>query len=71
MTEEQKFNQRLYEASLKALKDNGVPWEIADPASAVGARDDGSKPNFGRTPQDQEVVHEAVRYLNLHWNKEE
>ena len=65
------FNQELYQASLKALTDNGVPIEIAVPASSVVARDDGSKPDFGRTPQDQEVVKEAVTYLNARWKEEE
>ena len=65
------FNHNLYVASRESLIENGVPWEIADVASAVVARDDSDKPNLGRTPEDLEVVHEAVKYLNAFWQKEE
>ncbi len=64
------FNEQLYQASVKALKDNGVPWEIAEAASAVVARDDTDKPNLGRTPEDQEVVNQAVTYLNARVEEE-
>lgn len=30
------FNQNLYDASVKALTDNGVPEELAEKASQVG-----------------------------------
>jgi hypothetical protein len=56
------FNENLYKSSLKALTEAGVPIEIAVPASAVVARDQTGLPDLGRTPQDQEVIKEAMRH---------
>lgn len=57
------FNQDLYAASREALIERGAPWEKAEAASLVVAKDDGTKPNFGRTPQDQQAVDDILEYL--------
>ncbi|MBD2519943.1 hypothetical protein H6G93_34380 [Nostoc sp. FACHB-973] len=58
-----KFNQNLYIASREVLIKHGVPWEKAEAASLVVAKDDGTKDNFGRTPQDQQAVDDILEYL--------
>lgn len=58
------FNQELYAASREALIDNGVPWEIAEKASEVVAKDEPGQENLGRSPEDQQAVNAAVTYLN-------
>ncbi|MEH2050074.1 hypothetical protein [Nostoc sp.] len=56
------FKQNLYDSSLKALTEAGVPTEIAVAASKVVAKDEAGLPEFGRTAQDQEDVKEAMRH---------
>jgi len=68
MTDDTKFNQGLYDASLGALKDNGVPEDVAQAASKVVASDDANLPNLGRSSEDQLVVNEAMTYY--HQNKD-
>ncbi|MDZ8023571.1 MAG: hypothetical protein RMX97_02580 [Nostoc sp. DedQUE11] len=64
------MNEQLYQASLKALTSNGVPEDLAIKASRVVASDDASLPNFGRTPEDQEIAKQVVTYLNARWEEE-
>jgi len=58
------FNQGLYDASLQALTEKGVPQAIAEGASRVVATDDATKPDSGRSPQDQAVVDEAMKHYH-------
>lgn len=58
------FNQSLYDASVKALTDNGVPEELAEKASQVVASDDSTKPDLGRSESDQQTINETMNYLN-------
>ncbi|MFN6565438.1 MAG: hypothetical protein RMY28_037335 [Nostoc sp. ChiSLP01] len=58
-----KFDQNLYVASREALIERGAPWEKAEAASQVVAKDDGAEPNFGRTAQDQQAVDDILEYL--------
>jgi hypothetical protein len=58
------MNHQLYEASVKALTDRGVPVSAAEKASVVVAKDDGSKPDFGRTEQDQKHIKDAMTWMN-------
>ncbi|BAY77940.1 hypothetical protein NIES25_44100 [Nostoc linckia NIES-25] len=58
-----KFDQNLYAASFEALIERGAPSEKAKAASLVVAKDDGAKPNFGRTAEDQQAVNEVLEYL--------
>ncbi|MBD2344183.1 hypothetical protein [Anabaena subtropica] len=54
------MNNNLYQASLKALTEAGVPQDVAAKASEVVAKDDPCKENLGRTTQDQQAVNEAM-----------
>jgi len=56
------FNEGLYNASVKALTENGVPENIAKQASVVVAKDDPDADNLGRTKEDQAVVNEAMKH---------
>ena len=60
------FNQSLYDASVKALTDNGVPSELAEKASQVVASDDGTKENLGRSESDQQPINEAMNHYWQH-----
>lgn len=57
------FNQDLYVASREALIESGAPWEKAEAASLVVAKDDAEKENFGRSAEDQQAVDEILEYL--------
>lgn len=54
------MNENLYQASLKALTEGGVPEELAIKASQVVAKDDASRFDLGRTPEDQLIVNQAM-----------
>ncbi len=58
------FNKSLYDASVKAFTENGVPEELAVKASQVVARDDGTRENSGRSSDDQDAVNAA---MNHYW----
>ena len=62
------FNQGLHDSLLEALKENGVPEDVAQAASKVVANDDALLPNLGRTPEDQSIVNEAMIYYRLNEN---
>ena len=61
------FNQNLYDASVKALTDNGVPSELAEKASQVVASDDPTQENLGRSTDDQNAVNTA---MNHYWQNQ-
>jgi hypothetical protein len=56
-------NQSLYSAAVEALTSRGCPTDLAKKAATVVANDDPVKPNLGRTQSDQEVIQEALPYL--------
>ncbi|WP_414546083.1 hypothetical protein [Nostoc sp. CCY0012] len=56
------MNENLYQASLKALTEAGVPEEVATKASQVVANDDAKLPKLGRTAEDQQAVDEALKH---------
>lgn len=60
------FNQSLYDASVKALTDNGVPSELAEKASQVVASDDPTKSDLGRSETDRETINEAMNHYWQH-----
>lgn len=60
------FNQSLYDASVKALTDNGVPSELAEKASQVVASDDPKQENLGRSEKDQDAVNTAMNHYWQH-----
>lgn len=63
-------NQSLYEASVKALTENGVPEELAQKVSVIIANDEAGLPNFGRMPEDQALVNEAMVHLQNFWKNQ-
>jgi hypothetical protein len=58
------MDEELYNASLKALTERGVPVSAAERASRVVANDQNQQPNLGRTDQDQQDVQDAMTWLN-------
>jgi hypothetical protein len=59
------MDEELYNASLKALTQRGVPVSAAERASRVVANDQPQQPNLGRTDQDQQDVQDAMTWLNV------
>jgi hypothetical protein len=57
------FNQSLYNATLKTLKEHGVPQALAIQAAEIIAKDDPLKPNLGRSKYSQEIIQQAYNYL--------
>ncbi|MGD1914118.1 MAG: hypothetical protein ACFB2X_25755 [Rivularia sp. (in: cyanobacteria)] len=55
------FKENVYDASYKALTENGVEKDVADKASRVIAQDDSNLPDLGRTQEDRNDVAEAMR----------
>ena len=58
------LNQSLYNASLEALQQQGVPQHLADAASRVVATDDATQANLGRNEADTEVCKRVVEIIN-------
>ncbi|MBD2458354.1 hypothetical protein H6G80_30340 [Nostoc sp. FACHB-87] len=56
-------NQGLHDATVQALTDRGCPTDLANSAAKIVANDDATKPDLGRTQQDQEVIKSALPYL--------
>lgn len=63
------LNQDLYQASIKALTENGVPEDIAERASKVVASDDFNLPDLGRTDEDRQNIAEAMKHF-WKWDSE-
>lgn len=57
-------NQKLYDASMRFFTESGVPVSTAERASKVVANDDPTKPNLGRTEQDQKDITDATTWMN-------
>ncbi|NJL78345.1 MAG: hypothetical protein HC836_42480 [Richelia sp. RM2_1_2] len=60
------FNESLYNASLQALTDNGVPSELAEKASQVIASDDPTKSDLGRSDCDREIINQTMNHYWQH-----
>lgn len=56
-------NQGLHDATVQALTNKGCPTDLAESAAKIVANDDATKPDLGRTQQDQEVIKSALPYL--------
>jgi hypothetical protein len=56
-------NKDLYNASFKALSENGVPLELAEKASGIIAKDNPHEPHLGRSQSDQELINNILPYL--------
>lgn len=57
------FYQNLYDATLKACKERGVPNDLAEKAATIIATDEALAPNLGRTDKDQEIIRQVLPYL--------
>lgn len=57
-------NKDLYDASLKALSNCGVPEDLAEKASEIVSKDNPNEPNLGRTNSEQETINQVLPYLN-------
>lgn len=56
-------NSNLFSEALNALTNNGCPLELAQSAASIVANDDPFQPDLGRTPQQQQIIQEALPYL--------
>ncbi len=56
-------NEPLREAAEKALKDVGVPVNLAAQCAEIVAKDDPSKPNLGRTESDQHLINSSMEWM--------
>ena len=57
------FNPNLYGATLRACEESGVPEDLTYKAAVIIATDEASKPNLGRTDEDQEIIKQVLPYL--------
>jgi hypothetical protein len=48
----------------KVLLEHGVPTNLANSAAEILAKDNGNKPNLGRTEEDQKIIHQAWLHLS-------
>lgn len=63
------MSDNIFFAALNALTNNGYAPELAHSAASIVANDDPSKPNLGRTPEDQQIIQETLPYLqNETWD---
>lgn len=58
------FNSGLYNSMKKALLKEGLPEDLVEKASRIVASDDPDKPSFGRSEEDQKIVHELLMLYN-------
>ncbi|MBW4566111.1 MAG: hypothetical protein KME32_34580 [Mojavia pulchra JT2-VF2] len=56
-------NSNLFYEALNALTNNGCPLDLARSAASIVANDDPFQPDLGRTPQQQQIIQEALPYL--------
>jgi hypothetical protein len=57
------MNHELKEAAGKALKDAGVPVNLAVQCAEIIAKDDPDEPKLGRTEQDQHLINSAMTWM--------
>jgi hypothetical protein len=56
-------NDSLKEAAEKALKDAGVPVNLASVCAEIVAKDDPSLPNLGRTQEEQQLITSSMEWM--------
>jgi hypothetical protein len=56
-------NSNLFTAALNALTQKGCPSDLAQEAAFIVANDDPYEPDLGRTPEQQQIIREALPYL--------
>ncbi len=57
------MNDSLKEAAEKALTNAGVPVNLAAQCAEIVARDDASKPNLGRSEDDQHLIDSSMEWM--------
>lgn len=57
------MNDSLKEAAQKALTDAGVPVNLAAQCADIVAQDDASKPNLGRSEEDQHLIDSSMEWM--------
>jgi hypothetical protein len=57
------MNDSLKEAAEKALKDAGVPVNLASLCAEIVAKDDPSLPNLGRTQEEQQLINSSMEWM--------
>ena len=54
----------------KVLIEHGVPTNLANSAAEILAKDDGNKPNLGRSEEDQKIIYQSWVHLSKTTHKE-
>jgi hypothetical protein len=63
------MSDNIFFTALNALTLNGCPSELPQSAASIVANDDPSKPDLGRTTEDQQIIQETLPYLqNQTWD---
>ncbi len=57
------MNDSLKEAAEKALKEAGVPVNLASLCAEIVAKDDPSLPNLGRTQEEQQLITSSMKWM--------
>ncbi len=57
------MNDSLKEAAEKALKEAGVPVNLASVCAEIVAKDDPSLPNLGRTQEEQQLITSSMKWM--------
>jgi hypothetical protein len=52
--------QQAYQQTLESA---GVPFNLATQCAEILAKDDPSKPNLGRTEEDQHLINNSVQWM--------
>lgn len=58
-----KMSDNIFSVALNALTNNGCPEGLAQSAAFIVANDDPFQPDLGRTPEQQQIIQEALPYL--------
>ena len=57
------MNDSLKEAAEIALKEAGVPVNLAVQCAEIVAKDDPSLPNLGRTQEEQQLINSSMKWM--------
>jgi hypothetical protein len=57
------MNESLKQAAEKALKEIGVPVNLAAQCAEIVAKDDPDKPNLGRTQEEQHLINSSMQWM--------
>jgi hypothetical protein len=57
------MNDSLKEAAERALREAGVPVNLASLCAEIVAKDDPSLPNLGRTQEEQQLINSSMQWM--------